>query len=511
MRSKKALYNTIAGLLYEFVAVICGFILPRLILSAFGSDYNGVTSSITQFLGYVALMRAGIGGVTRAALYKPLAEGNTEKISAVVNATEQFLKKVAIIFLFSLIALALIYPFFIIKNFDYWFSFSLVIILGISTFSQYYFGLTYQLLLNADQRQCVISYVQIFSTILNTLVAFILIKIGSNIHIVKLGSTIVFSLNPIIINWYARKKYKIDKTVKPNKDALAERWDCFGLQVANFVNSNTDMFVLTIFTNVFEVSVYTVYYMVTNGIRKILLTFVNGVGAAFGNMFAKNEEKLIYKNLFVFEQVTFSLSNIFFGTTIVMILSFVNIYTHNINDANYIRPDFAIILIIATLFGCYRIPYQSIVEAVGHFKKTRNGSFFEAMLNIVLSVVLVNFLGLVGVAIGTLSATVFRTFQYAAYMSKNLIKRSMVFVYKRILISFFEISAISGIGIIFKLNIANSIFEWILKSFTTASFAVIIVLVFEIVFYKNDFYETRNKIKNALKRRHRHERKIKAV
>ena len=136
MRSKKALYNTIAGLLYEFVAVICGFILPRLILSAFGSDYNGVTSSITQFLGYVALMRAGIGGVTRAALYKPLAEGNTEKISAVVNATEQFLKKVAIIFLFSLIALALIYPFFIIKNFDYWFSFSLVIILGISTFSQ---------------------------------------------------------------------------------------------------------------------------------------------------------------------------------------------------------------------------------------------------------------------------------------------------------------------------------------------------------------------------------------
>ena len=100
MRSKTALINLIFSLLYEAVAFACGMILPRLILGAFGSDYNGITNSISQFLSCVTLLRAGIGGVTKAALYKPLADGDTIQISRVIKATEKFLHKVALIFLF---------------------------------------------------------------------------------------------------------------------------------------------------------------------------------------------------------------------------------------------------------------------------------------------------------------------------------------------------------------------------------------------------------------------------
>ena len=74
MRGRKAAINSFFYLLEEVVSVICGFILPRLILSAFGSKYNGLTTSITQFLGAAVLLRSGLGGATRAALYKPLAE-----------------------------------------------------------------------------------------------------------------------------------------------------------------------------------------------------------------------------------------------------------------------------------------------------------------------------------------------------------------------------------------------------------------------------------------------------
>ena len=80
MRSKKALINSISSLLSQLVTIISGFVLPRLILSQFGSSYNGITSSITQFLNCVILLRAGVGGVTRAALYKPLADGDNNQI-----------------------------------------------------------------------------------------------------------------------------------------------------------------------------------------------------------------------------------------------------------------------------------------------------------------------------------------------------------------------------------------------------------------------------------------------
>ena len=52
-RSQKAVLNTGFELLLEVVTAICSFILPRLILSHFGSAYNGITSSITQFIGCV--------------------------------------------------------------------------------------------------------------------------------------------------------------------------------------------------------------------------------------------------------------------------------------------------------------------------------------------------------------------------------------------------------------------------------------------------------------------------
>lgn len=499
MRSKKAIINTFAGLLYQLTAVICGFILPKLILTAFGSGYNGITSSITQFLGYVSLMRAGIGGVTRSALYKPLASRNTTQISAIVNATNQFLKKVAKIFAVSLVIFAAIYPYLVRQDFDWLFTFTLILIIGISTFAQYYFGLTYQLLLNADQRQCVTSFVQIGTTILNTIIAAILIKIGATIHIVKLGSAIVFSLNPIIINLYANKKYRIDKVIAPNMEALSERWDCFGLQVANFINSNTDMLILTTFTNVYEVSVYTVYYMVTTGIRKFLLTFVDGIGAAFGNMFAKNEDKAIYKNLRLYEQITFSISNFLFSVTAVMILSFVSVYTKGITDVEYIRPTFAYVLILATMFSAYRIPYQSIVEAAGRFKDTRNGAFFEAGMNIMVSVFLVWKFGLVGVAIGTLCATVFRTFQYAIYMSNHIIKRSIWILIKRLIISVLNIALVIIAVYVMNLNIAQNYFEWFLNAIKVSIVAGIVTVLIEWLFYRDDLKLLFNKLKGVFK------------
>lgn len=501
MRSRKAILNTIAGLLYELTAIVCGFVLPRLILSAFGSDYNGITSSITQFLGYVSLMKAGIGGVTKAALYKPLAEHNVRGTSAIVNATDNFLRRVAVIFSVSLILFAAIYPIFVRDEFDWFFTFTLVLILDISTFVQYFFGLTYQLLLQADQRQCVVSFVQIGTTILNTIVAAILIKLGAGIHIVKLGSAVAFSLNPLLINYYARKIYKIDKKVPPNNDAIKDRWDCFGLQVANFVNSNTDMFLLTVFTNVKEVSVYTVYYMVTNGIRKLLLTFVNGLGAAFGNMFAKNEKENIKKNLLLYEQITFSISNFLFSVTLIMILSFVSVYTKGITDTNYIRPTFAYVLVAATLFGAYRIPYQSIVEAVGHFKQTRNGAFFEAFLNIVISIISVNKYGLVGVAIGTLCATIFRTFQYCIYMSNHIIKRSIFPLIKRLILSAVTFGCVIMLSNLFHFSNPASYLQWAIQAIPIAIIAFIVTLLVEIIFYRNDLKLSIKKIYGAIFKR----------
>lgn len=487
MRSKKALKNMIASISYEIISVICGLILPRLILSRFGSSYNGITSSITQFLSCVALLKAGVGGVTRASLYKPLAENDMDAVNAIVNATDKFMKKIALIFAFSVLIFACLYPFLVSYEFEWLFSFSLVLILGISTFMQYYFGITYQMLLQADQRQYVISIIQIITTILNTLIAALLIYFGGSIHVVKLGSAIAFSLNPLVTNLYTRKKYHLNKRILPDQNAISQRWDAFWQSVAFFVHNNTDTIVLTIFADIKEVSVYTVYNYVIANIRLVIVTFVTGFGAAFGNMLAKKEYELAKKNLRIYELIIFGLTGIIYTTAGIMIVPFALLYTRGITDVNYSRPVFAILVTIAGAFSCFRIPYQTVVEAAGHFKKTRNGAFVEAGLNITISILAVIKFGLVGVAMGTLVATIFRSIQYSNYLSKNILLRSNWIFYKHIILCFFTAGMTWIVSKCFLFTEAtNNVYFWCINSFIVFVCSTIITILISFVFYRRD-------------------------
>ena len=499
MRSKKAIMNSITAILGEIVSIICGLILPRLILSTFGSSYNGITSSISQFISCVVLLRAGIGGVTRAALYKPLAENDNKKISGIVNATTIFMRKVALIFASALIIFACVYPLLVSNEFGWFFSFSLVIIIGFSTFIQNYFGISYGMLIQADQRKYIITVLNICMTIANTVVAALLIWFGASIHIVQLGSSIVFALNPIILNIYVRKRYKIDKSVEPDNSAISQRWDAFTQQVAAFVNNNTDVMLLTAFTNLKEVSVYSVYRLVTNGLYKLELTITDGMGAAFGNMMAKNERKLLEKNFSIFEFLVFSSSSFLFICGAILIVPFALVYTKGIVDVSYSRWAFGILSCINQFIFCARLPYQMVVEAAGHFKQTKKGAVFEAILNIVLSIILVIKFGLIGVTIGTFCALTFRFFQYSTYSSKNILNRGMKQIIKLLLITILEaLTMVLLVQVLPNIEM-NSYIEWFKYAVIISILTLIVILAYTMIFFRKEAKMLIDKILNIMK------------
>ena len=62
-RKTKLLLNTSTSFIYQLTVIACGFILPKLFLTYYGSEVNGLVSSITQFLGFIALCECGVGAV----------------------------------------------------------------------------------------------------------------------------------------------------------------------------------------------------------------------------------------------------------------------------------------------------------------------------------------------------------------------------------------------------------------------------------------------------------------
>ena len=318
-RTKNALLTVLTSLISEGVALACGLVLPSLILRNFGSAYNAITQSISQFISYISLMKAGIGGATAAILYKPVAENDTYEISRILSSMEKFMRKISMIFVAFVAVLAVVYPTFLVKDFDWYFTASLIVIISLSTFAQYYFGFTYQTLLSVDQKDYIVSILDIITIVLNTLVSVILIKNDFSLHMVKLGSSLVHIITPIFLYIYCHRKYHLVK-VKGEDDLIPQKWDAAAHEVASFVNNNTDIVILTMFGNLLEISVYTVYHYVIANLKKIVTRFTVGFSAAFGDMYARNEIDLMHENLSIFELIIYSFTSVLYSVTLSMMI-----------------------------------------------------------------------------------------------------------------------------------------------------------------------------------------------
>ncbi|MCH5279578.1 MAG: sugar isomerase [Christensenellaceae bacterium] len=487
-RWKKAYFNTFASLLLELVTIACGLILPRLILRSFGSVYNGVVSSITQFISCVTLLRSGLGGVTRAALYKPLSQGDRVSVSSIVRATEGFMRRVSRIYVGLLVMFAAVYPF-IVSEFDWVFTFTLVLILGISKFFECRFGIAYQFLLQADQRRYIVEIIRCICLILNTVVAALLIKAGGSIHIVKLGSAFVFILEPFLIYIYAKKRYKLDKKAKEDERTLNQRWEAFAHQVAAFVTTNTDIMVLTVFCDIRLVSVYSVHNMITAPMKNLITSLANGAEAAFGDMLARCEGERLTEKFRVYEYTVFTVSALLFTCTAILIASFVSIYTGGITDTDYYRPLFGCLMAAAQFAVGIRLPYQTLVETSGRFRETRNGAIAEAAINIIISVVLVKLLGLIGVAIGTITAVLFRTVQYALYVDKHMIKGCFASFLKNLAVNLVFSAVMYVIIACLPRFITTSYMQWAVYAAAVFITGCVLMAAFGFVFSRRVFME----------------------
>lgn len=485
---RKMLLNSTSGLFMQFVAIIVGLILPRFMISTFGSNVNGLVNSITQFLSYITLFDAGVGGVVRAALYNPLSNDDKDKINGILKASKRYFDKVALFFIVYVVALSILFPLVINSTFDVEFTAPLVLIIAISIFAEYFIGITYGFLLQADARNYVINFIQGFSTIINAILVIVLIMSGSTIHIVKLVSSIVFAVKPFLLMAYVGKNYKGLglKGVSPDYGALAQRKNALAHHIAWFLHTNTDIVVVTIFGSLASVSVYSVYYMVANSLTKVSIAISSGVEGFFGKRLVTSEESVVRSDFKVLRMVMDSVVIVLFMSAGCLLIPFISLYTKGITDANYIEPVFGYFLLFAEGVYCLRLPYHNVITAAGHFKQTQRSAIIETCLNVVLSVALIQFFGLTGVATATLVAMIYRTVYDVYYMSHNLLKVS----FWSDLIRTFATMIVCSLGVFINntfINVSvNTIGAWIIQGFICFIVSIVIAFIYDLLFYRTE-------------------------
>lgn len=404
--------------------MLSGLILPRIIIGTFGSELNGMVSSITQFLSFISLLEGGLGAVVLAELYKPINDKDDNQIKSILCSSQKFFSKLAFIFVIYTVVLSIVYSYIFQTDYSFGFVCSLVYILSFTTLVQYLFAITFKLLLQAQQKIYIVNIVSTATVLINLILSVILIHIFPSIHLIKLCSAFAFLLQPIVFKFFVEKKFRnLKSNESKNNYIISNRWDGFAQNLAHFVNLNTDIVVITLFLSLADVSVYTVYLLPITALRSIISSMTNSYQSALGKYYAQGEKDLLKTNFEKFNRFNLSITIAMFGTCLILIVPFVSLYTQNIHDANYYQPIFAILITVANMFFCIREPFRFLVLAAGKFKETNFGAVMEVIINLALSLILITRYSLIGVAIGTLIAVVYRFVYLIVYLKKNVLQK----------------------------------------------------------------------------------------
>lgn len=487
------LYNSIAPLIYQVATVICGFILPRLILGHFGTEVNGLVNSITQFLGIIAFLELGVGAVVQSSLYKPLADNDNVTVSKVITSADKFFRHLGYILAIYVIVMLFYYPYLVKQNFSFTFTATLIIAISVRSFAQYFFGIVNRLLLLADQKAYIQYIAQTLAVITNTLGCYILIALDCSVQVVYGMTSVIFFLQPLAIHLYIKKHYALNRKIHYDVEPIKQKWNGIAQHIAAVILTGSDTVILTVFSSLVNVSIYAVYYLPMSGSRLIIMSMISGIMALIGNLWAKQDLKELRKVFAWTEWLIHTGTTLIFTLTAVLIVPFVQVYTHGVSDANYIQPLFGVLLVAVNSGHCLRLPYNIMILAAGHYKQTQHNYIIAAVMNIVISIIGVKQFGLIGVTLGTMAAMVYQTVWMAWYNSKNFIQWPMRKFFKQMVVN--AVSAVSIFIVTGYFTMTGvSYLEWIVLAIKVTACGIFVAFLVNYIFYKEFMLKITQKI-----------------
>lgn len=493
MKNKVLFYNSISPLIYQATTIICGFILPRLILGYFGTEVNGLVNSITQFLGIIAFLELGVGAVVQSSLYKPLADNDNIAVSKVITSADKFFRRLGYILAIYVIAMLFYYPYIVKQNFSFMFTATLIIAISIRSFAQYFFGIVNRLLLLADQKAYIQYIAQTLAVITNTLGCYMLIAFDCSVQVVYGMTSVIFFLQPLAIHLYIKKHYTLNRKILYDVEPIKQKWNGIAQHIAAVILTGSDTVILTVFSSLVNVSIYAVYYLPMSGSRLIIMSMISGIMALIGNLWAKQDLKELRKVFAWTEWLIHTGTTLIFTLTAILIVPFVQVYTHGVSDANYIQPLFGVLLVAANSGHCLRLPYNIMILAAGHYKQTQHNYIIAAVMNIVISIIGVKQFGLIGVTLGTMTAMVYQTVWMAWYNSKNFIQWPMHNFFKQMAVNAVSAASIFIVTSYFTLT-GVSYLEWVVLAIKVTTCGIFIAFLVNYIFYKEFMMKIASKL-----------------
>lgn len=425
-RTFNSMRNIIFSIAIQICTVLLNFASRTVFIKILGSEYLGINGLFTNVLTILSLAELGIGNAIIYSMYKPLANKDTKKITALMNFYKEVYKKIAIVILIMGIAIIPFLKYIVNMEQEIEHIYIYYVLFLTNTVVSYFF--IYKVsIINADQKMYIQKVYQFITLIIQFILQVIILVTTHNfmlyliVQIVcTIGNNVALSLKADKLYPYINEKEILEeedrKSIYSNVSAM------FIHRITGTILNNTDNILISILVGTVWVGYYSNYYMIVSSILSMGTLVFTAITASIGNLNANTDTK---KQESIFQQLNL-ISFIIFGVCTIGLANLFDDFITLWIGKEYILDNLTMLSIVINFYiqGTLN-PGLVFKDTTGLFKDTKWMSIILAVLNIVLSIVLGKIIGLAGILVATFISRLLTICWYQPYMLyKNIFHMS---------------------------------------------------------------------------------------
>lgn len=488
-------------LIYQLVIVVLGFIIPKLIIEIYGSEANGLSSTISQTVSLVALLQAGISTAATYSLYKPITNANKEDISSILAAVKRTFRRVGcIVFVLGfIVSSALVFS--IHSQIKPVFIYLACFLFFTKTSLDLYFSQHIRVFLMACQENYLISVSFLIEHVIYYSLTLIIIYFHVD-FVLMYFALLLGCLCKIVFLYLVFEKlyrpYYIGTTPPArNIQNINMRYATIN-EISHSLVTATIPVIISISCGLAYSSIYSVYAMVFNLLVILSRTIYSSFSSSYGLMTAEGDYAKINYVFEIFQFCFFAFTTWIYMCAAYLFLPFVSIYTSNIRDMVYVDNLMMVMIVVYGCFYSYRIPYNITVSANGVFKATYLQPFITAIITILGSLLVTQF-NYTFALIGPIVFYMINTFYQHFTLKKCIASFENNHFWKHIFVSVTCVAVSILFALLFPISCSGYI-QWGSDAVATGLASLILLLIMLILFDRKSMLKTMVYFKKRLRR-----------
>ena len=406
-RVQAAVKNIAFGQIGNLITQVLNFVLRTMFIQYLGDTLNGVNGLYTNMLSVLSMAELGIGTALNYSLYKPVARGDVEKIKSYMQLYKKAYRIIGIVVAVLGIACSPFLPY-IIKNSEgipvrdltlYYYIFLF------NTVSTYFVSYKYSLI-NAEQKNYIQTNIITITKMITVLLQMAVIITTGNFYAYLLTAAGVELLQKIFVSYYLNRRYPylkekdVKKLSKEETGEIVTKTKALMLhKIGDVARLQTDSMIISGFINTVISGFVDNYNMVLNSVANVVNIIFNSVLSSFGNLFATESRDKQYQ---IFKVYRFAACWIYGFSAIGFSMLLTPLIQLWLGEERTLAFSVVICILIDYYFKGDRIVLSNFKTAAGVFEQDKYLALIQGVVNLILSIVLVQKIGLVGIYIGTI-------------------------------------------------------------------------------------------------------------